>query len=147
MARCVSSDLDWLLTPDGKSFFFTSDWFRKQTPSCNWVNPRPAHDPLASLGALYRQQLLHNGFLNLTASPKNSDLALAEFSMVQEVAGKTRVVSESSGDLEGDDVARWWALIGQLACLVEREEKDAKVTEIYGQVALLPSGKSEELMK
>ena len=74
------------------------------------------------LSSLFRQQLLHNGFLNLTVPDENTsgpdiDTAISEFSLVEELSDCDQL----------DEVCCWWARVGQMACyLVKKDTSQLK---------------------
>lgn len=86
------------------------------------------------LSSLFRQQLLHNGFLNLTVLDGNAtspdvDTALSEFSLVEDLSDSDEL----------DDVCCWWARVGQMACYLVKKDS-GKLEDLHLKLKTLPLG-------
>jgi hypothetical protein len=129
----LPADLQWLTTADGQDFFFSSDWSQMAPPSSLWTKQTEPGDFCGRLASLFRQQLLHNGFLNLTVPDANTsdpdiDTAISEFSLIEELS--------DSDDM--DEVCCWWARVGQVACyLVKKDVSKAK--DVINKLQLMPA--------
>lgn len=150
----LPADLHWLATPDGEDFFFSANWWQMAPPSHIWAKPtEPGHclaDYLCTiilliwlfiiivgnfcgyLASLFRQQLLHNGFFNLTVSDDKKtspdvDAALSEFLLVEELSDCDEL----------DIVSCWWARVGQMACYLAKKDI-SKLEEIHHRLKKLP---------
>ncbi|XP_062513999.1 sterol regulatory element-binding protein 1-like isoform X2 [Corticium candelabrum] len=128
----LPADLHWLATPDGEDFFFSANWWQMAPPSHIWAKPTEPGNFCGYLASLFRQQLLHNGFFNLTVSDDKKtspdvDAALSEFLLVEELSDCDEL----------DIVSCWWARVGQMACYLAKKDI-SKLEEIHHRLKKLP---------